>query len=78
MYTVNLPYDMGTFVKIVNPAFERESPNYFGTTGGYTVFSPSEFLVWVHGYKESWCGEYLMSEVEPMTEEEIEKVKNEV
>lgn len=78
MFTVNLPYDKGTFVKITNPAFERKQPSEFGEVVGYTVFSSTDFLVWVSGHKESWCGEYLMSEVEPMTEEEIEKVKNEV
>lgn len=75
MYTVELPYDNGTFVKVVNPAFERKLPMDIGTVSGYTVFSPSDFTVWVSGYKESWCGEYMLSEVEPMTDEEIKQLK---
>lgn len=75
MYTVELPYDNGTFVKITNPLFERKETLDIGTISGYTVFSPSDFTVWVSGYKESWCGEYMLSEVEPMTDEEIKQLK---
>lgn len=78
MYTVELPYDNGTFVKITNPLFERKETLDIGTISGYTVFSPSDFTVWVSGYKESWCGEYMLSEVEPMTDEEIKQLKIEV
>lgn len=75
MYTVKLPYDNGTFVKLTNPLFERKEILDVGTISGYTVLSPSDFTVWVSGYKESWCGEYMLSEIEPMTEEEIKQLK---
>lgn len=75
MYTVELPYDNGTFVKIVNPLFERKRPLEIGTVVGYNVFSPTDITVHISGYKESWYGEYMLSEVELMTDEEIERVK---
>ena len=75
MITVTLPYDNGTFVKIVDPEFERKQPIEFGVVCGYTVFSPTDFFIVVSGYKESWSGEYLPSEVIPLTEEEIKQIK---
>lgn len=76
MFTVELPYNIGTFVKITKPLFERKNvpKTLFGTVSGYTVLG-DEYAVWVSGYKESWGGEYLPSEVSPMTDIEIEKLK---
>ena len=76
MYTVELPYDKGTFVKIINPLFKRKEPLDMGTVVGYNVFSPTEITVFVSDYKEVWCGEYMLSEIEPMTDEEIKQIKN--
>lgn len=75
MFSITLPYDSGTFVKIVNQAFERKQTLNIGTVSGYTVFSPTDFTVFVSGYKEPWCGEYLPSEIVPLTEEEIKHQK---
>lgn len=76
MYTVELPYSIGTFVKIVDPVFERQQPLDCGTVSCYIVGSSStDIIVCVSGYKEPWYGEYLATEIEPMTDEEIEQVK---
>ena len=75
MFSITLPYDIGTFVKIVNQAFERKQTLDMGTVSGYSVFSPTDFTVFVSGYKEPWCGEYLPSEIVPLTEEEIKHIK---
>lgn len=77
MFTVELPYNQGAFVKITNPLFERKEPIEVGTIVGYYVFSPTDIAVYVSGYKESWCGEYMLSEIELMTDEEIEQLKAE-
>ena len=78
MFKVELPYDIGTFVKITNPLFERKDvpKTLFGTVSGYTVLGDG-YTIWVSGYKESWGGEYLPSEISPMTAEKIEKLKGE-
>lgn len=75
MFTVELPYDKGTFVKIINPLFKRKQPIEVGTIVGYNVCSPTDITVYVSGYKESWFGEYMLSEIELMTDEEIEQLK---
>lgn len=75
MYTVELPYDRGTFVKIINPLFERKKVLEVGTVEGYNVFSPTDITVFISGYKESWCGEYMLSEIELMADEEIKQIK---
>ena len=77
MFTVELPYEKGTFVKIINPIFERKEPIDSGTIVGYNVFSSTDITVFVSGYKESWCGEYMLSEIELMTDKEIEQLKAE-
>lgn len=75
MFTVELPYDIGTFVKINNPMFERKEPLDCGTIVSYSVFGSTNMTVFVSGYKEPWCGEYMLSEIEIMTEEEIKELK---
>jgi hypothetical protein len=75
MFTAEFPYDFGAFVKIIDPLFERKQPLEYGTIAAYTVSSPTDITVFVSGYKEAWCGEYLLSEIEPMTDEEIEQIE---
>ena len=71
MIHVDLPYDYGTFVKVK----AKDSTIFFyGTVAAYMV-SYDGYLVWVSGYRESWCGEYLPEEVEPMTKKEIAELK---
>lgn len=77
MFKVELPYNIGTFVNIINPKFERREPIDCGTVSAYTVVGENNYCIWVSGYKESCTGEYLPEEVVPMTNEEIEKIKKE-
>ena len=52
MVTVNLPYDYGTFMKVLN---EDRTVQYCGTVVAYTV-TDDGWLVWVSGYKEAVTG----------------------
>ena len=63
-----LPWDIGTFVKAVNSI---ENYTIFGTVAAYEVYDDG-FCVWVSGYKEPVCGEFLPEHITPMTDEEIE------
>lgn len=60
---ITLPYEWGQFVK--------PKDNSVGTINAYTVVRDG-VLAWVSGYKDSWCGEYLLEEIKPLTKEEIE------
>lgn len=71
MIHVELPYDFGTFVKIKDV---DSSATLYATISSYFVYRDG-VTVWVSGYKEAWCGEYLMEEIELMTEEEIKQLK---
>lgn len=71
MFTIELPYDIGTFMKVKNKHGEVE---YCGTVAAYTV-TDDEWLVWISGYKEAITGECLPEEVELMTAEEIVELK---
>lgn len=71
MFTVELPYDIGTFMKVKN---KDGSIEYCGTVAAYTV-ADDGWLVWVSGYKEAVTGEYSPDEVELMTEKEIKELK---
>ena len=63
MLAVNLPYDIGTLVRL------KVEPFGIASISGYCVFSETEYTVFVSGYKEPWCGEYLPSEIEPIREQ---------
>lgn len=69
----NLPYKIGSFVEV-----EKENNNYklYGEIVGYTVYEDS-ILVWVSGYKESWCGEFTLDEIKLLTDEEVKNLLNE-
>lgn len=71
MFAVELPYDIGTFMKVKK---ENGEVTYCGTVAAYTVVDDG-WLVWVSGYKEAITGEYLPEEVEVMTAEEVEELK---
>ena len=66
MPTVELPYEIGTFVRAMED-------DILGTVAAYTV-GKDGYLIWVSGYKEPWCGEYLPDTVRPLTEAEIAKL----
>jgi len=74
---VRLPYEIGTFVKVSDLEFKRSKlpdEELIGTISGYTVFSDG-ILCWVSGYKESWCGEFMLNEISELTEKEISELK---
>ena len=72
MFTVELPYNIGTFVKVKTKNGEVD---YYGTVAAYTV-SQDGYLIWVSGYKEAITGEYLPEEVELISDKEIELLKS--
>ena len=80
MFTVEFPYDIGTFVRIKSNAREVNNDE-IGTIACYNCVDDEpdcngdQFVVVVSGYKEAWSGEYLLQEIELLTDEEIEKVK---
>ena len=71
MFTVELPYDIGTFVKVKT---KNNGVQYYGTIAAYTV-ARDGWLIWVSGYKEAITGEYLPEEVELMTTEEVDELR---
>ena len=71
MIHVDLPYDYGTFVKVKN---EKTGNFDCGTIVAYMV-SYDGWCVWVSGYKEAWCGEFLPEDIELMSQSEIDKLK---
>lgn len=88
MFIVEFPYDIGTFVQ-VNDSMRGESTNPkecwddlgdIGTIACYNCVDNSKtddkFVVVVSGYKQSWCGEYLLREIRLLTQDEITIVKN--
>lgn len=88
LFTVEFPYDIGTFVQ-VNDGMRGESPKPkecwddlgdIGTIACYNCVDNSQtddkFVVVVSGYKQSWCGEYLLREIRLLTEDEITIVEN--
>jgi hypothetical protein len=73
MFTVELPYDYGTFVKV--PSKEEKDKEICCIVTGYTI-SEDELLILVTGYTNLFIGGYLETEITVMTEEEIEEIKN--
>lgn len=67
MIKVELPLDIGTFVR-------EKDTNFIGTVNAYTVFSDG-YLVWVSGYRNAECGEFELEELEVLTEDEIKEIE---
>lgn len=70
MIHIDLPYDYGTFVRVKD---ENGNIPYCGTVSAYTLASTG-FLIWVSGYKQPYCGEYQLEEIELMNKSEIEEL----
>lgn len=70
MFTVSLPYEIGTFVKV--KASLSNSTRFIGTVSAYTVTDPNKFLIWVSAYKNALAAECLPEDVVPLNESEIE------
>ena len=76
MFTVNIPYRIGDFVK----AYDHFNGGdmVYGTVAGFSVFNETSITVLISGYKSTFAAEYLLSDVAPMTNEEIEIFKNSI
>ena len=77
MFTVTLPYEIGTFVKVFDMDYKRNIVHkdellYCGTVAAYTVGNNNEYAIWVSQYKEACTGEYMVDQVVPMEKEEID------
>jgi hypothetical protein len=76
MFTVEFPYNIGTFVRV-------KKDNSIGTIACYDCVSDhkdsdgNQFLIVVSGYKEAWSGVYLLDELELLTDLEIDVVVKE-
>ena len=73
MFTVEFPYDIGTFVTL------KENKNLIGSIVCYNCVDNSltddPFVIAVSGYKDSWYGEYLLHEIEIASNKEVEEYK---
>lgn len=76
MFTVNIPYRLGDFVKVSRPFDGGEV--IYGTVAGFSVFSETSITVLISGYKSPFVVEYLLADVALMTDEEIEFFKKSI
>lgn len=76
-FTKTFPYDTGTFVLVDLDTYDDKDPkkliNRLGTIACYQCVTEKEDvgIVMVSGYKNAWCGEYLLNEIRLATEEEV-------
>lgn len=80
-FTKTFPYNTGTFVLVDLDTYDKKDPkkliNRLGTIACYQcVDEEDELMVMVSGYKNAWCGEYLLSEIRLATEEEVNVYKD--
>lgn len=77
-FTKVFPVNIGTFVIVDHKDVDLTNPNVllgrFGSIECYQCVDDeddNEYTVMVSGYKDSWCGEYLLSDVVIATEEQV-------
>ena len=81
-FTKTFPYNTGTFVIVDEDEININEPEtllgHLGTISCYQCVDEQNdgFIVMVSGYKDAWCGEYLLSEIRLATESEISTYKN--
>ena len=80
-FTKTFPYDTGTFVLVDLDTYDGTHPrqliNRLGTITCYQcVDEDDELMVMVSGYKNAWCGEYLLSEIRLATDLEVNTYKD--
>lgn len=83
-FTKTFPIDIGTFVIVDYKNIDLTKPKALlgrlGTVSCYQCVdndNDNEFIVMVSGYKDAWCGEYLLSEVLIATDEQVNTYKKE-
>ena len=82
-FTITFPYNTGTIVVINKEGIDYSKPKALlgnlGTIACYNCVDErdgdDDFLVVVSGYKDAWCGEYLLSDIRLATESEIDTYK---
>ena len=83
-FTVTFPVDNGTHVIVDHEGVDLSNPKNllgrFGTIACYQCVTnyDKDYIVMVSGYKDAWCGEYLLSKVLVATDEQIEMYKKEM
>lgn len=80
-FTKTFPYDTGTFVLVDLETYDDKDPkkliNRLGTIACYQcVDEDDELMVMVSGYKNAWCGEYLLNEIRLATDLEVSTYEN--
>lgn len=81
-FTKTFPYNTGTFVLVDLDHYDSNDPkkliNRLGIVACYQCVTEKDedFIVMVSGYKNAWCGEYLLSKTRLATEEEIKTYKD--
>lgn len=79
-FTKTFPYNTGTFVLVDLDTYDEKDPkkliNRLGTIACYQCVDEDGFIVMVSGYKNAWCGEYLLNEIRLATEEEVNTYKD--
>ena len=80
-FTKTFPYDTGTFVLVDLDTYDDKDPkkliNRIGTIACYQCVTEEDVgIVMVSGYKNAWCGEYLLNEIRLATEEEVNIYRN--
>lgn len=77
-FTITFPVDIGTFV-ITDTNVDLNNPkNLKGNLGSIACYQcvddkEDDFIVMVSGYKDSWCGEYLLSKLKIATDKQVKE-----
>lgn len=76
-FSKTFPYDTGTFVIVNKDDVDMSKPKsllgHLGSIACYQcVDEDDELLVMVSGYKDAWCGEYLLDEIRLATDLEVD------
>ena len=84
-FTVTFPVDIGTFVIVDHEGIDLTKPtSLLGRLGSISCYqsvdqdNDDDYIVMVSGYKDSWCGEYLLSEVLIATDEQIKAYEKQI
>lgn len=80
-FTKTFPYNTGTFVVVDKDDVDISKPEslrgHLGTIACYQcVDEDDDLIVMVSGYKDAWCGEYLLKDIRLATESEISTYKH--
>lgn len=75
-FTKIFPYNTGTFVVVNEDGVDMSKPEaLLGRIGSIACYQcvdeDDELLVMVSGYKDAWCGEYLLKDIRLATASEI-------